>query len=434
MSEKPLQIDPPFYVEPDPSVGNNITKYANKFIIKMPEIHAFIFSKMGGAIDYSEIDKYMSFNYDPTNPAKGIYAQNTGYSPEQKSFIYGAIQFFRVMREINGGPIPINGGPIPLDNPDIVKLIILIKELYKIITDYQAGTDNDDIARATTQDRLRIFFQISRYFNLDPTKDFFSREFDQTGLGKVFMNFDVDEKEELGQNRFYNILFGTYFHLIFAALVFPHWPIKIPVYPAADPPISVYIGTGGITDANYTNFKIADIMARGNIPPIRLYTPITSASNDASVAVRFLKEGGVIIKINLAPGKPYMCVSASQNEAETFVLASNYIFIRSFEVDLDYQNKRRVYEFNQSPDAFTGLTEAQIIDKWDDHKALIAAYTAPASALSGPQLSLPTTSWNLMNAGGSKSKRRRTRRTKRRSNKRTKTRKTKRRSNKRRRI
>ena len=317
-------------------------------------------------VEYDEeIDNYSSISIDPDG--NGVLG-DTNYTPAQINKIKTAIKYFR---------------SIPPENP-----------IKQIINSYQSDPDAEDILNSDRTERMSratfAGYRVSRYFNLDPSKPFFGRDLKETGLGRAAIELmneeDVDSSFVDGYNRFFNILFEGLVHLVIMALVFSSWPSFTPPFSSEEEPrISVYVGTGKAQsgEANCLNFKLAEI-ENGTIQPgatILVYAPVTSASNDAKVAIqKFAKPNGSIIKINLANGKSYVCVSTGRNEAETFVLAGEYQYIRQyhfrdpFPIIEFYYNKGRltVYEFNQLDRHFIGITSGDITqDYWNRLKTNI---------------------------------------------------------------
>jgi hypothetical protein len=395
----------------------------------------------------TEVQSYYSCEYDTMTVTSQIM-QNQ-YPPEQKQFIVNSILFFRFLCMI--ADEQINVPSINADTLDVIKRTIAI------IKSYQADTDRRDILEAEYDHRLPLYYQLGRYFSLDPAfQDLFTRDLKDTGLGAEMKNLahpddEDDEVTVIGENRLHNILFETLVHLVLITLVFPFWPNPIPSF---IPLISVYIGTGRPdTDANCINFKIPQIIS-GQIQPgnlIQLYAPITSASNDLRVAIiKFVKPGGIIIKINLASGKTFMCVSTSPNEAETFVLAGTYQFIRSYEINFQ-DNPYTVYEYNQINDRFNGISEDYVQKNWKKYrdKLSIKSYQYAQSIEESVPKGLGNKKNSLVrsdtfrglrfqnpDAGGSRSNKKSKKINKKTNNKRRKTKKrnNKRRTNKRRRI
>ena len=339
--------------------GQNIIDFANTMKSKMiifPRIfHSQIISQhiKAEAEAEAEAEAYFSCEYDEKKNI-GKIQQNT-YSREQKQFIVNSILFFRGLHMIYDKKIDPKIDPKILDE---------IHKTIDIIHSYQGDTDRRDILEARYKERFLVYYQIGRYFSLDPVKELFARELKDTGLGREMQNLahpddEDDEPILFDHDRIYNILFETFANLVLMGLVFPFWPIHI----GSIQPISVYIGTGAPgSDANCINFKIGQIQP-GEL--IQLWAPITSASNDVKVAIRFVKIEGVIIKINLAG--TFMCVSMSENEAETFILAGTYQFIRQYRVI--YQDKSyNVFEYTKIENGFTGITEDIIKTKWENYK------------------------------------------------------------------
>ena len=434
-----------------PVEGQNIIDVTNLMKSKMtmfPQLfqqNSLIISQIKAEVE-TEVNAYYSCKYD-SNTRSSVIKQNS-YSPDQIQFIVNSILFFRFLCMVVDNKLSVGD----------ISTIDVITKIIVTIDSYQADSDRRDILEANYTDRLPIYYQIGRYFSLDPAvQQLFTRQLSGTGLGSemVKLAHPDDEDDEpilFGDNRIYNILFETFAHLVLIGLVFPEWPNPIPVFSS---PISVYIGTGSPnTDANCINFKISTIQPGESI---HLYAPITSASNDVKVAIKFVKPGGVIIKINLVSGKTFMCVSKSPNEAETFVLAGTYQYIRKFNVNFE-DKVYPVYEYNQLNDVFNGITEENVLTNWGTYKSKIStesnkithqveqvviSHTEVTQAIQrqnsfqrsgtykGLRLPLPNPDF-----GGSKSKSKLNRKSKRRTNKRRnqqkKRRKTKRRTNKRR--
>jgi hypothetical protein len=438
-----------------PVEGQNIIDVTNLMKSKMtmfPQLfqqNSLIISQIKAEVETeveTEVNAYYSCKYD-SNTRSSVIEPNL-YSPDQIQFIVNSILFFRFLCMVVDNKLSVGD----------ISTIDVITKIIVTIDSYQADSDRRDILEANYTDRLPIYYQIGRYFSLDPAvQQLFTRQLSGTGLGSemVKLAHPDDEDDEpilFGDNRIYNILFETFAHLVLIGLVFPEWPNPIPVFSS---PISVYIGTGSPnTDANCINFKISTIQPGESI---HLYAPITSASNDVKVAIKFVKPGGVIIKINLVSGKTFMCVSKSPNEAETFVLAGTYQYIRKFNVNFE-DKVYPVYEYNQLNDVFNGITEENVLTNWGTYKSKIStesnkithqveqvviSHTEVTQAIQrqnsfqrsgtykGLRLPLPNPDF-----GGSKSKSKLNRKSKRRTNKRRnqqkKRRKTKRRTNKRR--
>jgi hypothetical protein len=332
----------------------NIVKKAEKLKEFIPEFDNI---QITGSEYLSEVNGYSSISKGKGKDIFGVLGP-TGYTKAQKNKIQTAIHYFRSM---------------PEDNP--------IKQLIK---SYQSDPDASDILRANQDERFKsqmyANYRISRYFNLDPSKPFFSRNLENTGLGRVVVELmneeDDDDKFVVGYNRLFNILFETFIHLVLMALIFPSWPS----FMETKNPISVYVGTYDAEsgDANCLNFKLAEIengtIIAGTLTAnIRVYAPVTSASNDAKVAIeKFAKTNGSIIKINLANGKSFMCVSTGPNEAETFVLAGQYQYVRKYPFIDPRKGTLTVYEFNQLNTDFTGLTSDELTQPfWNSLKEKI---------------------------------------------------------------
>ena len=348
-----------------PVEGQNIIDVTNLMKSKMtmfPQLfqqNLLIISQIKAEVE-TEVNAYYSCKYD-SNTRSSVIEPNL-YSPDQIQFIVNSILFFRFLCMVVDNKLSVGD----------ISTIDVITKIIVTIDSYQADSDRRDILEANYTDRLPIYYQIGRYFSLDPAvQQLFTRQLSGTGLGSemVKLAHPDDEDDEpilFGDNRIYNILFETFAHLVLIGLVFPEWPNPIPVFSS---PISVYIGTGSPnTDANCINFKISTIQPGESI---HLYAPITSASNDFKVAIKFVKPGGVIIKINLVSGKTFMCVSKSPNEAETFVLAGTYQYIRKFNVNFE-DKVYPVYEYNQLNDVFNGITEENVLTNWGTYKSKIS--------------------------------------------------------------
>jgi hypothetical protein len=260
------------------------------------------------------------------------------------------------------------------------------KKIIDLIISYQSDPDWSDVLTASFEQRkewaMSNTYHGYRMFliNLDPTgnisADLFTKKLKDTGLGEQITELmsDPDDEFIVGYNRLYNILFELMGNLFLMAFVFQYWPNftdpekgcywdeynKVPEENA----FAVYIGTGPLTledgtksdNANVVNFHLNEIN-NGIIQPggtIRLFAPVTSASNNADVALGFASENGVIIKIYCINVKPYMCVSKSRGEAETFILAGDYMFLKSYPL-LDNVQDITVFEFLQIESDFNGI-------------------------------------------------------------------------------
>jgi hypothetical protein len=155
-------------------------------------------------------------------------------------------------------------------------------------------------------------------------------------------------------------------NLFLMAFVFQYWPTFTYVDRGCywdeygtvpeENAFAVYIGTGRLKsdNANVVNFHLDDIIdgTYDTRQPIRLFAPVTSASNDANVAFDFA--AGVIIKIYCINVKPYMCVSKSAREAETFILAGEYQYLKHYKLSHNGKNVT-VFEFLQIDSDFNGI-------------------------------------------------------------------------------
>jgi hypothetical protein len=308
---------------------------------------------------FEEINKEID-TYDPPS------------STDQRKDQVRAILFYRIFKTISSDNFRqesdidlFTGYPIDLKK---------VKFILNIIGWYRSDPDRDDIIRDGL-DNHKFVYYITRnirpdwwksFFNSDTDPSLFVRAFIDTGLGRAQQSMaeedDPDDRVILTNDKLYNILFSNFLFSTLAALVFPFWPIK------ATTDIPVYVGTGPIvSDANCLNFKISNIQPG---QPIDVYAPITSSSNDKSLAVRkFLKPGGVILEIILHPGSPYMCVSEEESdERETFVLLSQYIFVKNKMDAAQIPN----YTFNQVRQLF--LDAALIMSLWVKAKSSVNSY------------------------------------------------------------
>lgn len=397
-----------------------IVGIADRLKANIPPFNGQVYLDANVTID-DEINKYFSIEA-VTNPRNrrdfiGVLKQNS-YNQDQKNKIKTAIAYYR---------------SIPEDNP-----------IKSLINSYQSDPDADDMLQADKDDRRRLEmeanYKLLRYFNLDPARPFLSQQFrlSQIDLGvaaaELMNEDDPDDRFDPGYIRVNNILTDGLRNLVLMALVFPSWPNFTPPFSLAEEPrISVYIGTGHSTsgEANCLNFKLQEIdnesIRSGDI--IDVYAPVTSASNDAKVAIRFAKYSGSIIKINLANGKSFMCVSTSPNEAETFILAGQYQYIGKYPFEDELKGAMVVYEFNQLNMDFTGLTSANVTQiYWDSLKEQIGnEITTSLPSLDPKNPNQPSLKYSSTNErGGSlKINKRRTNRHK------TNKRQTKRRTNKR---
>jgi hypothetical protein len=218
----------------------------------------------------------------------------------------------------------------------------IVKFIFNMIDLYRGDPDRPDIIREG-MDYHKYVYYIARnikpdwWKTIDSNPALFVRKFIDTGLGKTQADLaseeDKDDRVIMSEDKLYSLLFCNVIYSTLAALVFPYWPIK------ATTPIPVFVGTGPIgSDANCINFKIneintgtirADTIRPGENGMFDVLAPITSSSNDEALAVRkFLKLGGVILKMNFEAGCTYMCVSENgSDEQETFVLPGRYNYV-----------------------------------------------------------------------------------------------------------
>jgi len=254
------------------------------------------------------------------------------------------------------------------------------QKIIYLILSYQSDPDWDDILRSNFQQRVASAMSNSYHgyrmflINLDSngniSANLFTKKIKDTRLGAQILEFmsDPDDVFIVGYNRLYNILFELMGNLFLMAFVFQHWPTftykdrgcfwddyKIDGSVPEKDAFAVYIGTGPLQsdNANVVNFHLDDIN-NGIIQSgetIRLFAPVTSASNDAEVALGFANE--VIIKIYCINDKSYMCVSTSAGEAETFILAGDYIFLKQYPLLSDATII--VFEFLQIESDFNGI-------------------------------------------------------------------------------
>lgn len=312
----------------------------------------------------TEIDRYMSIT-----ESRGVYKNM--YSPNTKTKIKTAISFFRYIND-------------KWRQPDAN---VYQQKIIFLISSYQSDPDWDDILRSSFQRRVASAmsnnFRGQRMFliNLDSdgniSADLFTKKLKDTELGEQIEDFmsDPDDMFIVGYNRLYNILFELMGNLFLMAFVFQSWPTftYVDSNPDRDPArdcywdeygsvpeenaFAVYIGTGPLQsdNANVVNFHLDDIIngtyQAGEI--IHLFAPVTSSSNDAEVALsRFSRK--VIIKIYCINVKSYMCVSKDANEAETFILAGDYQYLKHYLLSYNGQNIT-VFEFLQMPTDFIGI-------------------------------------------------------------------------------
>jgi hypothetical protein len=251
------------------------------------------------------------------------------------------------------------------------------KRIIYLILSYQSDPDWDDMLRLNFQQRVASAMTNSYHgyrmflINLDSngniSADLFTKKLKDTRLGDQILEFmsDPDDMFIVGYNRLYNILFELMVNLFLMAFVFQYWPNftyidqdcywdeynKVPEENA----FAVYIGTGPLNsdNANVVNFHLDEIIngRYDTRQPIRLFAPVTSASNDADVALGFAN--GVIIKIYCINVKPYMCVSKTAGEAETFILAGDYMFLKQY--PLLNNSTTIVFEFLQIESDFNGI-------------------------------------------------------------------------------
>lgn len=260
------------------------------------------------------------------------------------------------------------------------------QKIIYLILSYQSDPDWDDILRSNFQQRVASAMSNSYHgyrmflINLDSngniSADLFTKKIKDTRLGEQILEFmsDPDDVFIVGYNRLYNILFELMGNLFLMAFVFQHWPTftypekgcfwddyKIDGSVPEKDAFAVYIGTGPLQsdNANVVNFHLDDIIARNyqqGEKIVRLFAPVTSASNDANVALGFAN--GVIIKIYCINTKSYMCVSKTAGEAETFILAGDYMFLKQY--PLLSAPTITVFEFLQIESDFNGIRPEDI--------------------------------------------------------------------------
>ena len=259
---------------------------------------------------------------------------------------------------------------------------------------------------------------------------------------------DPDDVFIVGYNRLYNILFELMGNLFLMAFVFQSWPTftYVDSNPDRDPArdcywdeygtvpeenaFAVYIGTGPLQsdNANVVNFHLDDIMAgtyqAGEI--IHLFAPVTSSSNDAEVALsRFARK--VIIKIYCINVKSYMCVSKDANEAETFILAGDYQYLKHYPfLDGNGQNVN-VFEFLQMPTDFIGIRPETINQEQFNEKKemlrqeIIGSFPSFNPKMVGQMSPKVRTTENIFSIGGLTKRRQPKRRQTKKQNKRRRT-------------
>lgn len=302
----------------------------------------------------TEIDRYMSIT-----ESRGL--NKNEYSSNTKTKIKTAISFFRYIN-------------YKWRQPDAN---VYQQKIIYLISSYQSDPDWDDILRSSFSQRVASAmtnnFRGQRMFliNIDSdgniSADLFTKKLKDTELGEQIEEFmsDPDDMFIVGYNRLYNILFELMGNLFLMAFVFQSWPTftykdcywdEYGTVPEENA-FAVYIGTGPLQsdNANVVNFHLDDIMAgtyeAGRV--IQLFAPVTSSSNDAEVALsRFSRK--VIIKIYCINVKSYMCVSKDANEAETFILAGDYQYLKHYPLSYNGQNVT-VFEFLQMPTEFIGI-------------------------------------------------------------------------------
>jgi hypothetical protein len=366
-------------LEPEPMSMTDygyLTDYAAKMIEQIQTIHTEHVANRWIITPYrnsrneleSEIDHYMSIT-----ERRGLY--KNAYSTNAKTKIKTAISFFRHINSIWRQP-----------DANVYK-----KKIIYLIDSYQSDPDWDDILRSNFLQRVSSAmsnnFRGYRMFliNLDSngniSADLFTKKLKDTQLGAQILDFmsDPDDMFIVGYNRLYNILFELMGNLFLMSFVFQYWPdftyyndidsdrncywdeYKLDRTVPEENAFAVYIGTGPLQsdNANVVNFHLDNII-NGTYQPnkiIRIFAPVTSASNDANVAFDFA--AGVIIKIYCINVKPYMCVSKSAREAETFILAGDYMYLKHF--PLSYNGKRvTVFEFLQIQSDFNGISPDNI--------------------------------------------------------------------------
>jgi hypothetical protein len=302
-----------------------------------------------------EIDRYMSIT-----ESQGVYKNL--YSVNTKTKINSAIIFFEFcahdMRKQDAN--------------------VYQKKIMYLIDSYQSDPDWDDILRSGFSQRVASAmtnnFRGQRMFLINFDSDgnisanLFTKKLKDTQLGEQILDFmsDPDDMFIVGFNRLYNILFELMGNLFLMAFVFQYWPTFTYVDRGCywdeygtvpeENAFAVYIGTGRLKsdNANVVNFHLDDIIdgTYDTRQPIRLFAPVTSASNDANVAFDFA--AGVIIKIYCINVKPYMCVSKSAREAETFILAGEYQYLKHYKLSHNGKNVT-VFEFLQIDSDFNGI-------------------------------------------------------------------------------
>jgi len=242
-----------------------------------------------------------------------------------------------------------------------------VQFIFYMIGLYRSDPDRDDIVLEPIDPHKYVYY-IAR--NIKPkwwafleNPHPFIRQLIKTGFGQTIDRMaNEEDRLIISEDKLYTILFSNFVFSNLALLTFPSWPVKaLEILP-------VYVGTGPKgSDANCLNFKINNIK-KGD--EITLLSPITSSSNSRALAIRkFLKPGGVILKINLLTGSSYMCVSESgSDEYETFVLPGVYKFFRkTVEKKGEGEDDIEIYEFNQISEI--NIPPSFIIDNWTKGKS-----------------------------------------------------------------
>ena len=353
-----------------------------------------------------EIDRYMSIT-ERNGVYKNLYSVNT------KTKINSAIIFFEFcahdMRKQDAN--------------------VYQKKIMYLIDSYQSDPDWDDILRSEFSQRVASAmtnnFRGQRMFliNLDTdgniSANLFTKKLKDTQLGTQIEEFmsDPDDMFIVGYNRLYNILFELLGNLFLMAFVFQYWPTFTYVDRGCywdeygtvpeENAFAVYIGTGRLkTDnANVVNFHLDDIIdgTYDTSQPIKLFAPVTSASNDANVAFDFAS--GVIIKIYCINVKPYMCVSKSAREAETFILAGEYQYLKHYKLSHNGKNVT-VFEFLQIDTDFNGIRPENLNQELFNEKKealrqeIITSFPSFNPKMDG-QMSPKRTTENIFSLGGS---------------------------------
>ena len=188
-----------------PVEGQNIIDVTNLMKSKMtmfPQLfqqNLLIISQIKAEVE-TEVNAYYSCKYD-SNTRSSVIEPNL-YSPDQIQFIVNSILFFRFLCMVVDNKLSVGD----------ISTIDVITKIIVTIDSYQADSDRRDILEANYTDRLPIYYQIGRYFSLDPAvQQLFTRQLSGTGLGSemVKLAHPDDEDDEpilFGDNRIYNIL------------------------------------------------------------------------------------------------------------------------------------------------------------------------------------------------------------------------------------